>query len=316
MLNLDPTSVKFVPQKILVVDDEQQVCEFLAEALTFLGHDVVTAGNGREALDKLAKETFSLVIADMDMPVMDGMELIRNIVSGNSRTPDIIAITGHSMRYRYTDVVAAGAVDFITKPFTLNELEAKVNRIIRERQMREELERLAVRDPLTGLYNRRFFQKVVRREAVRAERYNTALFMLYLDIDFFKEYNDQYGHNAGDELLIRLGELLNSSIRSEVDTAFRFGGDEFTVLLTSLGSGQGPGLEQAMMVARRIRENYNKLGFSPTSLSIGASVFVRKSREIEEDIERMIHHADLALYYVKNVLHGDDIHFYQQPKTD
>lgn len=316
MLNLNPASVKFVPQKILVVDDEQQVCEFLAEALTFLGHNVVTAGNGREALDKLEKESFSLIIADMDMPVMDGMELIRNIVGGNRRTPDIIAITGHSMRYRYTDVVAAGAVDFITKAFTLNELEAKVNRIIRERQMREELERLAVRDPLTGLYNRRFFQKVVRREAVRAERYHTALFMLYLDIDFFKEYNDQYGHNAGDELLIRLGELLNSSIRSEVDTAFRFGGDEFTVLLTSLGSSEDPGLEQAMMIARRIRENYNKLGFSPTSLSIGASVFVRESEDIEEDIERMIHHADLALYHVKNVLRGDDIHLYQDQKTE
>lgn len=316
MLNLNQASIKFVPQKILVVDDEQQVCEFLAEALTFLGHSVVTAGNGREALDALEKESFSLIIADMDMPVMDGMELIRNIVGGNSRAPDIIAITGHSMRYRYTDVVAAGAVDFITKPFTLNELEAKVNRIIRERLMREELERLAVRDPLTGLYNRRFFQKVVRREAVRAERYHTALYMLYLDIDFFKEYNDQYGHNAGDELLIRLGELLNSSIRSEVDTAFRFGGDEFTVLLTSLGSSEDPGLEQAMMIARRIRENYNKLGFSPTSLSIGASAFVRESEDIEEDIERMIHHADVALYHVKNVLRGNDIHFYQDQNTE
>lgn len=312
MFNLNHASIKFIPQKILVVDDEQQVCEFIAEALTFLGHSVITASNGWEALEELEKETFSLVIADMDMPLMDGMELIHNIVRGNSRTPDIIAITGHSMTYRYTDVVAAGAVDFITKPFTLDELEAKVNRIVRERQMRAELERLAVRDPLTGLYNRRFFQKVAYREAIRSVRYRTSLFMLYLDVDYFKEYNDQHGHNAGDALLIRLGELLNASIRNGVDTAFRFGGDEFTVLLTSLGSGEDSGLEQAMMIARRIRENYNKLGQSPTTLSIGLSIFTKGDGEIQEDIGRMIHQADLALYHVKNELHGDNIHFFQQ----
>jgi len=309
MIDFDHTSIEFTPQKVLVVDDEQQVCDFLAEALTFLGHSVVTAANGREALNKLDTENFSLIIADMDMPVMDGMELIRNIVSNNSRAPDIIAITGHSMRYKYTDVVAAGAVDFITKPFTLNELEAKVNRIVRERQMRSELERLAVRDPLTGLYNRRFFQKVVRREAVRALRYKTALFMLYVDIDYFKEYNDEYGHNAGDALLIRLSEVLNASIRNEVDTAFRFGGDEFTVLLTTLGAGEDIALDQAMMIARRIRENYNKLNFRPTTLSIGLSLFVQETGDLEEDVKRMIHRADVALYHVKNELNGDNFHF-------
>jgi two-component system, cell cycle response regulator len=297
------------PQKILVVDDERQVCDFLAEALTFLGHHADKAGSGQEALQILQDGEFSIVIADMDMPVMDGMELIQRVVSESSRVPDIIAITGHTMKYQYTDVVAAGAVDFITKPFTINELEAKVNRIIRERFMRKELERLAVRDPLTSLYNRRFFQKVVRREIIRASRYQTSVFLMYLDIDNFKEYNDRYGHRAGDLLLIRLAEVLSSSVRNEVDTPFRFGGDEFTVLLACLTRQDVTALDQAMMIAERIRENYNKLDLKPTSLSIGLSLFNEVTGHLDEDIENMMQRADRALYYVKHQLNGDNIHF-------
>jgi len=303
------------PQKILVVDDEPQVCDFLAEALTYLGHGVVTAGSGEEALKHLEDQEYSMVIADMDMPVMDGMELIKIIVNQINKSLDIIAITGHSMRYKYTDVVAAGAVDFITKPFTLNELEAKVNRIIRERTMRMELERLAVRDHLTGLYNRRFFQKVAKREVVRASRYQTSLFLLYIDIDRFKEYNDQYGHNAGDILLIQLAEILNSSVRSEVDSAFRFGGDEFTVLVTCLNGTNETAPDQAMKVANRIRKNYNERRLSPTSLSIGMALFHDKTEDMEEDIKDMIHRADRALYYVKSQLGGDDIHYDEQSEA-
>ncbi len=148
------------------------------------------------------------------------------------------------MKYKYTDVIAAGAADFITKPFTLNELEAKLNRLIRERCLRQELELLAVRDPLTGLYNRRFFRKWSGEEVVRALRYDHPLFLFFFDIDHFKAYNDQNGHQAGDVLLIQLAEVLKSSIREDVDTAFRYGGDEFTVLLPHLpkragGSGRG-----------------------------------------------------------------------------
>lgn len=306
-MTLDTDAARLNSQQILVVDDDQQVCDFLAEALAFLGHEVATASDGKVALQRLQNGRFSLVIADMDMPVMDGMELIKNIVAEEGGAPDIIAMTGHTMKYKYTDVVAAGAVDFIIKPFTLNELEAKVNRIIRERFMRTELERLAVRDPLTGLYNRRFFHNVVRREVVRASRYQTSLFMLYLDVDAFKDYNDRFGHGAGDVLLVSLAEVLNSSIRNEVDTAFRFGGDEFTVLLTCLTGEDETTLDHAIKVAQRIREKYNKLSLQPTSLSIGLAAFEEKTGDLDQDIEDLIHRADRALYYVKHKLKGDNI---------
>jgi len=288
------------PQHILVVDDEAQVCDILSEALMRMGHEVTTAADGREAVEKLESAPFSVVITDMDMPRMDGMELIRYLIK-NRKDTDIIAITGHTMRYNYTDVVAAGASDFITKPFTLNELEAKLNRIIRERLLRQELERLAIRDPLTGLYNRRFLQTVLRKEATRAGRYGHNLFLFFFDIDHFKDYNDRMGHQAGDEVLIQFAKVLIDFFREDVDTAFRYGGDEFTAVVPHLPR------EHALEVAERIRSSYNKLGFQPTSISVGIAQFLEKTGDVEKDIENMILRADMALYRAKRDLGGDRI---------
>lgn len=289
-------------QNILVVDDEQQVCDLLAEALSYMGHRVVTAGDGLDAIEKIKETPFSIVVTDMDMPRMDGMELIHYLIKNKNGT-DIIAITGHTMKYKYTDVIAAGAADFITKPFTLNELEAKLNRLIRERFMREELERLATQDPLTGLFNRRYFHKIVRKEAVRSVRYQHPLFLFYFDIDHFKDYNDQNGHQAGDELLVKFSEILRVSTRNEVDTAFRLGGDEFTVLLPHLPR------EQANLVAERIRQNFNSLAFAPTTLSIGAAQFLKKTDDFEKDVEDMVRRADASLYRAKHDMGGDRVSF-------
>ncbi len=279
-------------QTVLVVDDEPQVCEILSDALTAKGHRVETAGDGIEAIEKLKAAKFTIVITDMDMPRMDGMQLIEHIVQNHSGI-DIIAITGHVMRYRYTDVVDAGAADFITKPFSLDELEAKLNRVVRERDFREQLARLAVRDPLTGLQNRRSFEESARKEAIRAIRYQHALYLFFLDVDNFKEYNDLYGHQAGDALLIETANLLMNSIREDIDNVFRFGGDEFVILLPHLSA------EQALGVAERIRGKFNGLKLSPASLSIGIAGFFVKSGTIDQDIQDLIQRADAALYEAK-----------------
>lgn len=283
------------PQRILVVDDEQQVCSLLADVLVHLGHESQTACDGTEAIRKMEEEKFDVVITDMDMPKMDGMDLIRHIVENKSGI-DVIAITGHTVKYTYTDVIAAGAADFITKPFSMNELEAKLNRLIRERHQRQELERMAVRDPLTGLYNRRFFHRSVRKEVTRVMRYNHSLFMLYFDIDRFKEYNDCFGHQCGDRLLITFADVLNAFIREDVDSAYRFGGDEFTVILPYLT------VDAAVAVAQRIRENFDQHRFHPTSISVGIARFLPRSGNIDRDVEDMVHRADMALYEIKNVL--------------
>lgn len=280
------------PQNILVVDDELQVCEIITDSLASQGHKVDTAADGIEAVEKITNGEFSIVVTDMDMPRMDGMQLIAYIAQ-NHADIDIIAITGHVMRYKYTEVVEAGAADFITKPFTLNELEAKLNRLVRERGLREQLAKLAVRDSLTGLQNRRSFEQNARKEAIRTIRYGHTLYMFFIDVDNFKKYNDLYGHQVGDGLLVQVAELLTNSIRENVDSVFRYGGDEFVILLPHLPDAQ------AVSVAERICCKFNLLELVPTSLSIGIARFMEKSGTIEQDIRNMIQRADSALYSAK-----------------
>ena len=284
---------QFCAKNILVVDDDRQICEILSDHLLSVGHVVERAADGVEALEKLDRKEFNIVITDIDMPRMDGMEFIRRL-GGNNDGIDVIAITGHITRYSYTDVVEAGASDFLTKPFTLNELEAKINRVIRERRLLEKLERLAIRDPLTGLLNRRQFIDILRKEAIRAIRYDHPLFIFFMDIDFFKSYNDMFGHQAGDDLLRKFAVVLQSSIREDVDSTFRYGGDEFLVLLPHLPC------HQAISVAERIRENYGLLGLKPTSLSIGVAKLIHRSGSIDSEVGEMIQRSDKALYEAKN----------------
>ena len=279
-------------QTILVVDDEPGVCEIISDALSDQGHTVESAGDGVEAVEKIKRSKFTIVITDMEMPRMDGMQLIEYIVH-NYADIDIIAITGHIMKYRYTEVVEAGAADFITKPFTVNELEAKLNRLIRERCLRQQLAKLAVRDPLTALLNRRSFEENVRKEVVRTTRYQHTLFLFFMDVDNFKNYNDLYGHQAGDALLIETANLLTNSIRENIDSVYRYGGDEFIMLLLHLP------VAQALSVARRIGRKFHLLKFEPTSISIGIARFIAKSGTVEQDIQDMIQRADSALYIAK-----------------
>jgi two-component system, cell cycle response regulator len=292
---------EYPAQDILVVDDEQSICDFLTEALVHLGHRVQTASDGAEAIEKVREGSFGVVITDMVMPRMDGMELVRYLAE-NQRNISIIVITGHTMSYQYTDVIAAGASDFIAKPFTANELAAKLNRVLRERHFVDELQRLVVKDPLTGLYNRRMFQEVARKEAIRSLRYGYPFCVFFLDIDSFKDYNDIYGHRAGDDLLVDFSKALMTSVRQNIDCVFRFGGDEFTMLLPHLSS------HAALGVSRRILDLYNRFGFKPTSLSIGIALYLEKTGDTDGDIEDMVQRADRALYYVKHNLGGNEAH--------
>jgi diguanylate cyclase (GGDEF)-like protein len=140
-------------------------------------------------------------------------------------------MTGYSKEYDYVDVVNAGAADFINKPFGIEELEAKVRRAIIERNIKDELSKLSITDSLTGLYNQRHFYIRLKDEITRAERQKHPLGLILLDLDNFKKYNDTHGHLAGDELLQKVGEIVNLKIRQGVDSGYRYGGDEFAIIL-------------------------------------------------------------------------------------
>jgi diguanylate cyclase (GGDEF)-like protein len=233
-------------ESILVVDDEAEIRETLVQMLLHLGFKAQAASNGSEAMETLHNGGYTFMITDMRMPGMDGLELIR---SAQSAFPEvsIIAMTGYSRGYRYIDVINFGAKDFINKPFGIEELEAKIRRAIRERNALRELSRLSITDSLTGLYNQRHFYARLKEEIVRAQRQKHPLALVLLDMDDFKMYNDTRGHLAGDELLQNVGRIINTSIRENVDSGYRYGGDEFAIILIDAD------LEVTRSIVKRMR---------------------------------------------------------------
>ena len=229
----------------------------------------------------------------MKMPGMDGMELLRYI---NSSYPNIkvMVLTGYDRTFSYTDVVKAGASDFISKPFNTDELEAKINRLVREIELLRQLEILSISDGLTGLYNRRYFDTKILEEVRRAHRQNHDLFVALLDVDNLKVINDKYGHLSGDKLLKSVGELIKHCIREDVDWPFRYGGDEFCVILSQVSQ------EQALMTSERFIQSFNEKKLPLTGLSIGLARFIRSEDNTWiEDIADLIRRADSALYKAK-----------------
>jgi diguanylate cyclase (GGDEF)-like protein len=280
-------------QSVLSVDDDRELRELLQELISQMGHASVTAADGVDALEKMEEEQFDIVITDINMPRLNGVGLIKRIASDFSDT-DVIAITGYQTEYNYTDIIALGASDFISKPINIDEFEAKIKRIVRERNMRFELRRLSTCDALTGLYNRRHLDENLPNEAIRASRQHYHLYLLLIDIDNFKIYNDKYGHQQGDRLLKELAQIISRSIRENVDSGYRYGGDEFAATILHANP------QQALMVAERLRVEYNAKNLVPTSLSIGIAKLKNSHRTLEENLDALIREADQALYLAKN----------------
>jgi two-component system cell cycle response regulator len=217
-------------ESILVVDDDQRVCEVLKELLGALQFPTASALSGAEALKLLKDKPYSFLLADMKMPEMNGMDLIRRSRE-NFPSLSVIAMTGYADEYKYVDIIEAGANDFVKKPIDIAELEAKIVRCIGERDLKKELSRLSITDSLTGLFNQRQFYMRLREEIVRSTRQKHSLALILLDLDNFKEYNDKHGHIAGDQALRLVGKAILRSIREGVDSGYRYGGDEFAIIL-------------------------------------------------------------------------------------
>jgi diguanylate cyclase (GGDEF)-like protein len=279
-------------KSVLCVDDDPGIRELLKEFITNLGHSTITAVDGIDALEKLADGHFDIVITDINMPRMDGIELIKRIKTDFDDL-DVIVITAYEMTYKYTDIIALGASDFISKPFNINELEAKLNRILRERRLRVGLRKLSTCDGLTGLYNRRYFDENLKHEASRAFRQHYSLYLLFIDLDGFKAYNDKYGHQQGDKLLTGLTKIILNNVRKDVDSAYRYGGDEFVIILPHAKR------QQALMVAERLLNSFNKKNVSSTGLSIGLAKLEGSRETLEESLGSLIRKADQAAYRAK-----------------
>jgi len=171
---MDLNNIEYTDESILVVDDDEEINTVLEKILKNLGFSVRSVLGGEDALKALKDMAFTFLLTDMRMPNMSGMELIKR-VSSDFPDVNIIAMTGYSEGYRYIDVLNSGASDFIKKPFESGELEAKIKRIINERNLKQELNRLSITDALTGLFNQRHFYIRLKEEVMRAERQQNPL---------------------------------------------------------------------------------------------------------------------------------------------
>jgi diguanylate cyclase (GGDEF)-like protein len=285
------------PLTVLVIEDHPDQRDLLAIVLQREGYRVVTAGNGLDAIEKLKKEPVQIALSDIMMPKMDGFELIKTIRSDTVlKGIYLILITARIQEGYRVRGLDLGADDYITKPFSFSELLARVRVGSRVVNYQQNLEYQTQIDPLTGLFNRRAFEKKIEEEFERAKRYDHPLSVLILDIDNFKTINDTYGHHGGDTALIKISDTLREKTRRS-DFSARYGGEEFVLILPE--TDQDSAVQVAGKVHEEIRLRTFGTSISPFSLTVSVGLCSTSTRHYS-DWRQMLEAADQALYVAKN----------------
>jgi len=215
--------------RILIVDDDPVMCAYLQTYLEASGYGVTVTAHAVSALSIAARDGADLLLIDVSMPGVDGLDLCRRLHAAMAVPPPVIFLTAKGDVQARVAGLEAGAVDYVVKPFDVDELVARMRAALRTKAVRDELMEHATRDPLTGLINRREFDARADLAIAHAERYDHALACAMLDIDRFKAINDAHGHAVGDEILREAATRLRETCRT-TDTIGRYGGDEFVVL--------------------------------------------------------------------------------------
>ena len=286
---------KDVKGRILIVDDAPDTLEIIQKLLRYEGYDVALASTGEEGVKKVEEEKPDVVLMDINLPGIDGTEALRRIRILNP-LQCVIMLTAFATVDNAIQALKEGASDFVKKPFEnehlihiVNQCLEKYKTLKEKERLEDEVRRLSVTDDLTGLYNHRHFFKTLEAELVRLKRQRTSLSLMMVDLDHFKSYNDRYGHLEGDKVLKNVGEIVKHSIRHNVDSGYRYGGDEFAVLLI------GASMDRAMTIAERIRSSIENTEFQNITVSIGLSEY-----RDHLDLEGFVKSADDAMYTAKH----------------
>jgi diguanylate cyclase (GGDEF)-like protein len=278
---------------VLVVDDDPDKLHLLEMALRLVGYEVRTAVDGHEALSAIAAYQPDLVISDVMMPGMNGYDLARQIRE-NPRTKFIPIILQTAAHFEAEDLrrgSEAGALGYITDPTDLDLLLARARTLLDFKSYLDSCEEAAFTDHLTGLANRRRFERQLDREVERTQRYLHPFCVMMLDIDHFKQVNDTYGHDSGDEVITRIGKILREGTRG-IDLAARIGGEEFGIILTETA------LEAALEVGERLRVAINSAEI-PGVRRVTGSFGVAECPAHGPTAREIFAAADAALYAAK-----------------
>ncbi len=307
-----------VTTRILVVDDEAPIRTLVSQVLVGEGYEVVEVASAEDALKVFRDNHFPLVISDIRMGRMSGLELLDEVKRLRPETLVVIMSAYVSIDSAIA-ALKAGAYDYLIKPFEDLELIVSVVRrameniaLIKERnslvvhlkksnKALKELSRrfrdLAIRDGLTGLYNHGYLLDALAGEVARAVRYDRHLSVIFLDVDHFKQFNDQFGHQRGDMVLRQVSQILKDEIR-KTDIAARYGGEEFVLVLPETSK------QDAFVVAEKVRKAVQEsiandvADEGPTTVTISAGV--ASYMEDGTDATELIAKADAAVYTAKN----------------
>jgi two-component system cell cycle response regulator len=296
--------------RVLVVEDSSAQAEWLAKVLEREGYQVKIAKDGREAIRQVRAEPPDLVLLDMILPDLDGLEVLRIL---KARAEDqFIPVILLSVKADLDSRVAGlriGADDFLAKPFADAEIQARAAAMLRIKSLQDQLhstkaqlEKLSVTDGLTGLYNHRHFEERLREEFRRGHRYSDPVALIMLDLDHFKSINDRYGHPFGDRVLRGTAELISTSIR-DPDICARYGGEEFALILPKAH------LQGAITVAERIHREMGQKTYSvegdpgqgkaaEVRVTVSQGIAFFPSKDVTSP-ETLVKFADEALYRAK-----------------
>jgi diguanylate cyclase (GGDEF)-like protein len=286
-------------QTILVVEDERLNIDILSAE--FCGdYHVLVAKDGRQAFRRLENNTVDLILLDIVLPEINGFDCLR-LLKRSEITKDIpvIIITSKSEVEDEATGLQLGAVDFIRKPFNLPIVRARVKTHLDLKRKSELLETFASVDALTNLPNRRKVDEMMQSEWRRAVRIDQFLTYMLVDVDHFKQYNDNYGHQAGDDCLRKVAQSLRGSLPRAEDFVGRYGGEEFLIILPNTD------LSGAMVVVERIRSNVEGMclvhQFSSTADHVTISLGVASTRPARSlaDPEVLLGTADRLLFRSK-----------------
>jgi diguanylate cyclase (GGDEF)-like protein len=278
---------------ILIVDDNPDKLRLLEAAFRLAGYNVTTATDGDDALAAIESYQPDLVITDVMMPRMNGYELAQRIRS-NPLTKFIPVIMQTAASKRAEDLRRAsevGALGYITDPTDLDLMLARTRTLLEFKAYLDSCEEAAFTDHLTGLANRRRFERQLEREVGRVLRFERPFTLVMIDIDNFKNLNDTFGHDVGDEAIRRIGRVLREGTRG-IDLAARIGGEEFAVLLVETSQNAG------MEVAERLRLAIKALE-TPSGGLITASFGLAECPTDAQTASGILKAADVALYEAK-----------------
>jgi two-component system cell cycle response regulator len=289
--------------RILVIEDRAESVAWFTGALSPM-HEVASADTFEEALVRVKGGDFDLIVVSLGMRGFDGLRLcsqLRSLPEG--RHVPILVVVSDGDRRKLTQALEMGVNDYLTRPVDKNELVARVRTQLRKKRYADRLRHnvqlsleMAITDQLTGLHNRRYMSRHLDTLMTDAQKNGRPLAFVIMDIDFFKQVNDTYGHDIGDEVLKEFAARINANVRG-IDLACRYGGEEFVVAMPDTD------MAFATNIAERLRHSIEttpvKISRNPGYLNITISIGIARCEGEGDTAEQLLHRADQALYRAK-----------------